>query len=134
MRNSNQHTGPTTPEGSTWERVKDALRRDWDQTRLDFRLKFGQEMDEPMSDSPAPAAARERPADAPCLTWSDEDAVRFGYDAGRSAPGVDPGAWNIALEAALQREWEAQVTGRPWSDVRLAVRYGWARSRRGQGR
>jgi hypothetical protein len=132
-----QPSDPSTPwpteEASGWDRVKEALRRDWDQTKHDFGMKFGQDLNQDVTDTvrqavgstpiPSPHVAN---ADA----WSDEAAVRYGYGAGLSANYRGFQAWGPELEAQLQRDWEAMSSGRAWDEVRLAVRYGWTRSPR----
>jgi hypothetical protein len=124
----------TTQEASAWERAKEALRRDWDQTRHDFGLKYGQDLNQELMDTVRQAVGSE-PIPPPHVAntagaWSDEAAVRYGYGAGLSPNYRDFKAWNPDLEAQLKKDWEAMDSHRPWEDVRLAVRYGWTRSPR----
>lgn len=124
----------TTNEASAWERVKEAMRRDWDQTRHDFGLKFGQDLNQDVTDTVRQAVGSAPIPDVhvanPVTAWSDEAAVRYGYGAGLSPNYRSHHAWNAELESTLKTDWEAMHTGRAWDEVRLAVRYGWTRSPR----
>ena len=124
----------TPYETTAWERVKLALHRDWDQTKYDFGLRFGQDLQQNVADTVRQAVGSE-PIPAPHIAnpegpWSDESAVRYGYGAGLSANYRDHATWAPELEALLRADWEAMRTGRDWDGVRLAVRYGWTRSPR----
>jgi hypothetical protein len=127
----------TTDDTSTWERVKEAIRRDWNQTKHDFGLRFGENLNQDVTDTvrqavgatpiPGPHVANDEEA------WSDEAAVRYGYGAALSPNYRDHAAWGPELEAQLKSDWEAMGSGRTWDEVRLAVRYGWTRSPRTVG-
>ncbi len=124
----------TTQEASAWERAKEALRRDWDQTKHDFGSRFGQDLNQELTDTLRQAVGSE-PIPPPHVAnatgaWSDEAAVRYGYGAGLSPNYRDFKAWNHDLESQLKKDWEAMDSHRPWEEVRLAVRYGWTRSPR----
>lgn len=135
MTDSPEHPGWwTTHESSGWERAKEALRRDWAQTKYDFGLKFGENLHQELKDTvrqatgtepiPGPHVANESDA------WSDEAAVRYGYGAGLSPNYRSHQTWSPELESQLRTDWEALHSGRPWEEVRLAVRYGWTRASR----
>ena len=131
---SEQRTPSATDEASAWDRVKKALRRDWDQTKHDFGMKFGQNLNQDVTDTVRQAVGS-TPLPSPHVAntdeaWSDEAAVRYGYGAGLSANYRGFQAWGPELETQLKRDWQAMSSGRPWDDVRLAVRYGWTRSPR----
>jgi hypothetical protein len=119
-------------DNNAWDRVKAALRRDWDQTRYDFGATFGQNLHQNIGNTVAQASGNESiPARHTANLeqgWSDEAAVRYGYSAAQSPNYRDQHEWNSAVEAQLQQGWEAMNADRPWADARVAVRYGWTRS------
>lgn len=132
--NTDQPAWWTTDETSAWDRVKEALRRDWDQTKHDFGLKYGQDLNQGVVDTVRQAVGSE-PIPPPHVAntteaWSDEAAVRYGYGAGLSPNYRSYQGWSQELEAQLQKDWEGMSSGRPWADVRLAVYYGWTKSPR----
>lgn len=126
----------TERDGTAWDRVKGAFRREWEGRKGDT------------SRSPAPEAsaaertpdgareitgnykaswdwltetsARRERADA---TWQRaEEEGRFGYTAHVRRPGE---GWNSDIEAWLCAEWEALNTGRAWSQAQQGIRRGW---------
>jgi hypothetical protein len=119
---------------SGWERAKEALRRDWEQTRHDLHIAGGHQLNQSASDTVKQASGKEPiPADdAPIPPriigdWNDiELPVEYGYGA-RSKYGKQHTAWSRDLEGTLQREWESgrAVTGRDWNEVREHVRRGY---------
>lgn len=118
---------------SNWDRVKEALRRDWEQTKADFtHAKKGHELHQSIGDTVKQATGNERipPPNAPNLTtWDDaERAVRFGHGA---AAHYENHAWNDDLEAKLRNDWDALRSGRTFLEVREAVRHGFLRARNG---
>jgi hypothetical protein len=124
----------TTHEASAWGRAKEALRRDWEQTKYDFGLEFGQDLHQELKDTVRQVVGSE-PIPPPHVAnatdaWSDEAAVRYGYGAGLSPNYRDYSSWSHDLESQLKKDWEAMDSHRPWEDVRMAVRYGWTRSPR----
>ena len=61
---------------SAWTRIKEALRRDWEQTKHDFSKKSGQELHQNVGDTVEQMAGKE-PVGG---DWSTvEPAMRFGY-------------------------------------------------------
>jgi hypothetical protein len=114
-------------EGS-WERVKEALHRDWDQTRHDLHAG-GHELNQKLADTVGQAAGKKSmpPIDVPnppkiIGRWEDaEIPIGFGYAARRQFGDEFP-RWNDALESMLQRFWAAPT---PWHDVRHLVRHGY---------
>lgn len=130
-----QATPPDTSH--RWDRIKAALRRDWEQTRHDFSRKWGDDLKQGVGHTVQQAMGREaipsRHVANESDAWSDEAAVRFGYDAARSPNYRDRGEWSGSMETSLRSDWEAMRSGRPWDEVRMAVRYGWMRAK-GEGR
>lgn len=130
----------STAKPLDWAHIKEALRRDWEQTRHDLGLKWAEDLNQNLGNTIAQAVRVEpipprHVANEPDA-WSDEAAIRFGYGWALSETYRLQNEWNGSLEACLEPEWHALATGRPWSDVRLPVRYGWTRAKtvaRGSG-
>ncbi len=129
--------------GSAWERAKEALRRDWEQTKSDLHLggrELGQDVDDTVKQAigtaamPAPHATTPRDPAAPeggawstGLRWDDaEPALCYGYCAREEFGGKHEG-WDSALEQELREEWErrSDVGCQDWPDVRAIVRHGY---------
>jgi hypothetical protein len=111
-----------------WQRVKEALRRDWDQTKYDLRLG-GHELNQKMKDTvaqasgdqPLPASDRPNPPRV-LMTW-EEAAMPIGYGyAARTFFGDSYPEWNDELERLLERDWKADP---PWPTVKNLVRHGY---------
>ena len=111
-----------------WERVKEALQRDWQQTMHDLHMG-GHELNQRLADTMAQAAGRQSmppidEANPPRVLFRWEDAeipIGYGY-AARTHFGDRYPEWNDALEDRLKTDWRAE---RPWSEVRLLVRHGY---------
>jgi len=129
---------------SEWQRIKEALRRDWDQTKHDLHLG-GHNLNQTIADTgeqlggvnPPPD---ERPMPAKVIgdvsDWAiAEEPVGYGY-AARSQFGKQNPRWNDELDATLRSEWDTMRTGagRSWDEVKIAVRHGYEyRDRPSQG-
>jgi hypothetical protein len=111
---------------STWERVKAAFRRDWEQTKNDFSKKHGRDLDQDVGDTLKQAAGKQPipPEDFDTL----EPAFRYGH--GASAYYADREEWDDDTEVRLRSDWDEAGTGRRWDDVRGHVRRGWEWGRR----
>ncbi len=98
---------------SAWVRVKEAVRRDWEQTKHDISRRDGQALNQTLTDTVLQAIGSEAiPSnDRPNLPhthgeWeSIERALRFGYSA-RSHYGSLYPAWTGELESLLARDWD----------------------------
>ncbi|HEY4243907.1 MAG TPA: hypothetical protein VGM88_29035 [Kofleriaceae bacterium] len=118
-----EHTG-------AWDRVKDALHRDWEQTKSDLtRGKAGTDLDQGVGDTVRQAAGTEPiPGDAKRGTevaWEGvEDAYRFGVGA-RHQYGRDHVVWDNGLDARLATDWGALNAARTWAEAKPHVRRGW---------
>ena len=118
----------TSAHASAWERAKEALRRDWDQTKHDLHAG-GHELNQKVADTVAQAGGSEGipSIDAPnppkvVDRWEDaEVAIDFGY-ACRTHYGDKYPKWNSELETQLKRDWKGD---RPWDRVKLYVRHGY---------
>jgi len=115
---------------SAWERSKEALRRDWEQTKADWgaggrelNQTFGDTLRQATGQQPTPPADRPSPSPSNDLAWADaQPAMRFGYGAGMYHVDSD---WDKALEGRLRQDWETTLTDTPWVRVKQAVRRGW---------
>jgi hypothetical protein len=128
--------------GSTWDRVKEAMKRDWEQTKNDFKAG-GRDLDQDVDDTVKQAAGKDAipPRNQPNAPggsskqpkgWTDvEGAMRYGYGA-REQYGSQHAAWNDKLEITLKSEWEEtkDASRHGWNDVKDDVRRGYERDRR----
>jgi hypothetical protein len=118
----------TPADATTWDRVKQALARDWAQTKHDLHVG-GHEMNQKLGDTVSQVGGREAlPAgDAPnppkvIDRWEDaEVAIGFGY-ACRTHYGERYPEWTSALASKLRSDWKGE---RPWREVELYVRHGY---------
>ena len=125
--------------GTAWERVKEALKRDWEQTKADVSTK-GVDLNQDVDDTIKQAAGKESipPAGVPnppsakdlekaAKDWTDvEDSYRYGVGAHEQYPDAK---WDDTLEGKLSQEWNDMKTGRTWDETKNAVRRGWDRVR-----
>ncbi len=104
---------------SAWDRVKEAFRRDWTQTKHDMKR------DEPDLNQDVGDTVRQATGSRPIPPGNqpnfdaDERAHRFGYGA-REHYGSSYAEWNDDLERQLRGDW-----GDGWDASREAVRRGW---------
>ncbi len=113
-----------------WERAKEALRRDWQQTKADFgagghqlNQSVGNTLEQAAGRQPLPPANSPNPSANGDLAWDvAEPAVRYGYGA-RSHHGDSD--WSPELEGTLREEWRTTLPDTPWDRVKHAVRRGW---------
>ena len=119
---------------STWERVKEAMRRDWEQTKHDFSSTAGHHLHQNVRDTVAQATgAKPLPppdqANPPRVIgiWDDvELPMGYGYAARERLAGKHP-AWNDEVESELRTDWERgpEKPHHSWADVAPYVRRGW---------
>ncbi len=117
--------------GSAWERAREALRRDWSQTKHDLGVG-GHEMNQDVSDTVLQAAGQEHlpsfeHANRPKVIgdWADAEVFyRFGH-AARAQYGATHPVWNEGLEQKLRAEWAAAHAEREWEAQRHLVRSGY---------
>jgi hypothetical protein len=118
----------TSNDSNGWDRVREALRRDWDQTKHDLHVG-GHELNQKLTDTVEQAAGR-RPmppidkANPPKIIGQWEDAempIGYGY-AARNHFGDKYPTWNDDLDRRLAADWN---TDRPWDEVRIYVRHGY---------
>jgi hypothetical protein len=116
----------TQENDSVWGRVKEAMKRDWDQTKHDFggdepntNQKIGNTVSQARGTETIP------PRHVPTYEEA-EPAYRFGHGA-RSIYGDEYPVWDDDLEVTLKRDWEdiAPERKQTWMQDRAAIRYGW---------
>ncbi len=119
---------------TAWARIKEALRRDWEQTKHDVGLPGGHQLNQGAEDTIKQASRTEAiPADDKPVPpkvigrWDEaEYPIGYGY-AARLNFGNEYPTWNEGVEQKLRAEWEA-ANGRPehgWYGVKGLVRYGY---------
>lgn len=131
---------------SAWDRVKAALKRDWEQTKADVSSK-GRDLDQDVGDTVKQAAGKQP---IPPMGVKNAPDARDTRDAGDIESGKDGdwtrvessyrygvGAreqygneeWNDRTESKLREEWNDMRTGRTWDEVKSAVRRAWDRAK-----
>src|SRR5580704_15995504 len=114
----------TADNDSAWERVKDAFKRDWDQTKHDMG---GRQPDtaQNVKDTVKQASGNQPipPRGVPVYEKA-EPAYRFGYGA-RSHYGKRFSTWDNGLETELKRDWQSAYPEGKWDEHVEYVRQGW---------
>ncbi len=132
--NTNQTKHPTwytQEDETTWEKVKAAFRRDWNQTKHDFggrepnlNQQVGDTVSQAMGSEPIPAGnagnARSNPDKIDNYSETDEDAYRYGYAASKHFP--NQGEWTPETEAIFDEIWDDK---NQWERKREAARRAW---------
>lgn len=126
----------TNEHSSTWDRVKAAFKRDWEQTKADFSSSAGRDIGQDVGDTVKQAAGKQaipplsqpNPDDASRSWERDEPALRYGYGA-RSHYQSSHADWDDRLESKLKEEWNDLKSGRTWDEVKSSVRRGWDNAR-----
>jgi hypothetical protein len=124
----------TDGHASAWDRIKEAMRRDWEQTKHDLHLRGGHELNQDVNDTVKQAAGTEtipsndRPNPPRVIgSWDDvELPLGYGY-AARQKYGAQHPRWNDHLDRTLRSEWDQgkDSTQRAWNDVKDWVRRGY---------
>jgi hypothetical protein len=113
--------------GSAWNRAKDALSRDWVQTKADLHAKSGRQLHQGLTDTVKQVAGKQPipPPDLPNPEFEKfEEAISYGVGAHEEYANQYP-KWNEALEAKLATEWDPAKTGMKFDDAKPFVRRGW---------
>lgn len=113
----------------TWDRIKSALKRDWEQTKADVSSR-GHDLDQSVGDTvkqmagkqPIPPGNVPNPPDAD-ETWDDVE-PEYRYGAGARAEHGKTGSWD-QVQAKMSEEWNDLKSGRTWDEVKARVRRGW---------
>jgi hypothetical protein len=125
----------TEQHTSAWERIRSAMRRDWEQTKHDWNEKKGRDLHQKADDTVRQAIGKQPipPMSAPeNVSSSREDlerweiaetAMRYGH--GARSHYVQQPAWSDQLETVLRGEWTRLHPGIRWEDARASVRRGW---------
>jgi hypothetical protein len=113
---------------SKWERAKEALKRDWEQTKHDLGSKKAPDLDQSAGDTVRQAVGKQPipgSMDAGRIDrWDDaEPGLRYGWAA--RSQYRDHNDWDDRLESKLKEEWNDLRTGRTWDEAKRAVRRGW---------
>jgi hypothetical protein len=110
---------------SAWDRVKEAFKRDWDQTKHDLG-GHQPDTDQDVDDTVKQAAGKQPIPPRGQPTYDEvEDAYRFGYGA-RTQYGTKYSSWDDRLERQLEQDWSATFSDREWRRYRDSIRRGWA--------
>jgi len=114
----------TTEHDTSWERTKEAFRRDWEQTKHDLGGK-SPDLDQDIPDTVKQAVGKEPipPRNTPNFD-AYEPAFRFGHGAHRQF-GTKYPAWNDDLERNLRNDWSAAHDDVEWARQRDAIRRGY---------
>ncbi len=115
---------------SAWDRVKSALKRDWEQTKADVSSK-GQDLEQGVTDTVKQAVGKQPipPDGEPNPDWSKaETGYRYGVGA-REQYGTDEKAWSDKLESKLKEEWMDLKDGTTWDEAKNFVKRGWERAK-----
>lgn len=135
MQNNNQWHAKWYSQdkhGSAWERVKDAFKRDWEQTKNDVGAG-GKDLDQDVGDTVKQAAGKEaipagnqpnpKPTQKP--DWDGvAPAYEYGFEA-RQEYGTRYNQWDDSLEKELANEWKSNDKARAWEEVKPYVRKGY---------
>lgn len=90
----------TDEHDSSWNNVKDAFRKDWEQTKHDFGSKTARDLDQDAGDT-----VREATTGASDDSFENrEPAFRFGH-AARGQYGTQHNAWNDDLDRNLRTDY-----------------------------
>ena len=124
MSNYTNPTWWTRDNDSAWDRVKEAFKRDWDQTKHDLG---GREPDtaQNISNTVKQASGKEPipPRGFPAYE-KIEPAYRFGHGA-RSYYRQKHPKWDTNLEAQLKQDWQASYPDENWDEYVIYIRRGW---------
>jgi len=127
----------TDAHSSNWERVKHAIRRDWEQTKGDL-ADNGVDLNQGATDTirqaigtqpiprdhlPNPGPRHGRESVWPAV----QAAVRYGYGARLHYSEEE---WNEKLAERLRKEWETSRQPSTWDEVKEGVERGWHSVRR----
>ena len=111
----------TKDNDSSWDHVKAAFRRDWEQTKHDFGGK-APELNQDVPDTVKQAVGKQPipPGNVPNFE-AQESAFRFGYGA-RQHHGKQYPVWDDRLEKTLRKEWSPEDDPENWPRYRNSVK------------
>ena len=116
--------------GGAWQRVKEAMRRDWEQTKNDVGAQ-APDLDQNVADTvkqaagkaPIPPPNQKTPAGPSAKFDEVEGALSYGYAARTQYESMYP-QWDDGLERTLKTEWSGAKNAQSWDEVRPYVRRG----------
>jgi len=120
----------TKERALSWEKVKEAFRRDWEQTKLDLHVG-GKDLDQDVTDTLAQAAsaetipqrgAKNTQEARRASVWNDiEEPLKYGYAARQYGNNRE----FDAIEGELRTDWDdnRREAGERWEDVKRWVRH-----------
>src|SRR3954463_975742 len=118
-------------DGTAGERVKEAMRRDWEQTKNDVGAR-APDLDQDVGDTvkqaagkqPIPPANMKNPGRSKYDKFDDiEEPMSYGYAARMQYEKQYP-QWDDRLENTLKGEWSAGKHTGTWEEVKAFVRRG----------
>jgi hypothetical protein len=126
----------TQRETGAWERVREALERDWEQTKADFSGRHsGHDLNQQLADTFKQVAGTEAipPIDvsnSAAEAFNMDDAFNhvepaFRYGVGTGSKSAEDQEWDAMLEQELSMEWSALAPTKPWIESKNHVRRGW---------
>jgi len=137
MQNSHEPSWWSLAHMTAWERVKQAVRRDWEQTKYDLAVTGTHPLHQTVGDTLRQAAGaegiptNERPNPPRTIgEWEDiERALRFGYTARGHYGSLYP-TWSAELASILARDWDRTEAGerQPFPRAMRWVRRGYERT------
>jgi hypothetical protein len=114
----------TQEQDSSWDRVKAAFKRDWDQTKHDLGGAQPETKQNAKDTVKQASGTQAVPPRGQTVYEKAEPAYRFGYGA-RSHYGTKYSAWNKDLETELKRDWTSTKPGSNWDNDAPYIRSGW---------
>lgn len=114
----------TKDNDSAWDRVKEAFKRDWDQTKHDMGGRQPDTAQNANDTVKQASGSQPIPPRGVPVYEKAEPAYRFGYGA-RSHYGDKFSTWDNQLETELQRDWVASNPQGDWNEDSKYIRQGW---------
>ncbi len=124
----------TEQHATAWSRIREAVRRDWEQTKHDISNTSGHELNQDIGSTVLQSIDRQPipPGDRPnppriIGDWEDiELPISFGY-AACHVYGAQHPVWSSELEGLLKRDWIAShaPADQGWGDAKRWVRQGY---------
>jgi hypothetical protein len=105
----------TADHDNMWNRVKNALKNDWEQTKSDFGSKKARDMDQDVDDTVKQAAGSRNAFE------NHEQALRFGHAARRNF-GKEHPSWSDALDRRLRTDYPGDYN-QDQRSIRYAYEY-----------
>ena len=115
----------TSDHLSTWERIKEAFRNDWEQTRSDFGSDRARDLDQDVDDTVKQMLGKESPVNYQTMKFEDQEpAFRYGHSASMHYGKTHQG-WNPTLRDELRRDYDGN-----WERDEPMIRYAYLYGRR----